>query len=104
MRYLHFGLFQGEGVAYRGRVLVELSTQLDGKVDKNVEDISSDGILVAQVYMQSYCNYGCQLIYLIYITTHKIHGPRLWTCGLSFIARVLNSVITLCVLTENTSR
>lgn len=52
MRYLHFGPFQGEGVAYRGRVLVELSTQLDGKVDKNVDDISSDGILVAQVYMQ----------------------------------------------------
>lgn len=42
-------LFQGEGVAYRGRILVELSTLLDGKVDKNVDDISSDDILVAQV-------------------------------------------------------
>lgn len=44
-----FDLSQGEGVAYRGRILVELSTQLDGKVDKNVDDISSDDILVAQV-------------------------------------------------------
>lgn len=50
MRFLHFDALQGEGVAYRGRVLVELSTQLDGKVDKNVDDISSDDILVAQVY------------------------------------------------------
>lgn len=40
---------QGEGVAYKGRVLVELSTELDGKVDKNVDDICSDDILVAQV-------------------------------------------------------
>lgn len=44
---LNFG--KGEGVAYRGRILVELSTQLDGKVDKNVDDISSDDILVTQV-------------------------------------------------------
>lgn len=36
-------------MAYRGRVLVELSTQLDGKIDKNVDDICSDDILVAQV-------------------------------------------------------
>ncbi|MED6275788.1 hypothetical protein CHARACLAT_030021, partial [Characodon lateralis] len=43
---LNFG--NGEGVAYRGRVLIELSTQLDGKVDKNVDDICSDDILVAQ--------------------------------------------------------
>ncbi|XP_076016465.1 myoferlin isoform X1 [Genypterus blacodes] len=43
---------KGEGVAYRGRVLVELSTQLDGKVDKNVEDIASDDILVAQKYQR----------------------------------------------------
>ncbi|XP_070771991.1 myoferlin isoform X2 [Enoplosus armatus] len=52
---LNFG--NGEGVAYRGRVLVELSTQLDGKVDKNVEDICSDDILVAQKYQRrrKYC-------------------------------------------------
>lgn len=36
-------------MAYRGRVLVELSTQLDGKTDKDVDDICSDDILVAQV-------------------------------------------------------
>lgn len=48
-RLLHFNMFQGQGVAYRGRILVELSTQLDGKIEKNVDDISSDDILVAQV-------------------------------------------------------
>ncbi|KAM4591429.1 myoferlin [Odontesthes bonariensis] len=47
---LNFG--NGEGVAYRGRVLVELATTLDAKVDKNVDDISSDDILVAQKYQR----------------------------------------------------
>ncbi|XP_054456803.1 myoferlin [Anoplopoma fimbria] len=47
---LNFG--RGEGVAYRGRVLVELSTQLDRKVDENLDDISSDDILVAQKYQR----------------------------------------------------
>ncbi|XP_020486571.2 myoferlin [Labrus bergylta] len=52
---LNFG--KGEGVAYRGRVLVELSTQLDGKVDKSLDDISNDDILVAQKYQRrrKYC-------------------------------------------------
>ncbi|XP_041645504.1 myoferlin [Cheilinus undulatus] len=52
---LNFG--KGEGVAYRGRVFVELSTQLDGKVDKNLDDISNDDILVAQKYQRKrkYC-------------------------------------------------
>lgn len=49
MCYIVQGPLQGEGVAYRGRVLVELSTQLDGKADKPVDDISSDDILVVQV-------------------------------------------------------
>ncbi|XP_071371948.1 myoferlin isoform X1 [Centroberyx affinis] len=47
---LNFGM--GEGVAYRGRVLIELSTQLEGKADKKVDDISSDDILVAQKYQR----------------------------------------------------
>lgn len=38
-------------MAYRGRVLVELSTKLDGKPDKSVEEISSDDILVVQVWL-----------------------------------------------------
>lgn len=50
MRLLHLDVLQGEGVAYRGRVLVELSTKLDGKMDKNIDNISSDDILVAQVH------------------------------------------------------
>uniref|UniRef100_A0A8C1DB58 Myoferlin like n=1 Tax=Cyprinus carpio carpio TaxID=630221 RepID=A0A8C1DB58_CYPCA len=43
---------KGEGVAYRGRVLIELSTQLDDKTDKKVEDISNDDNLVAQKYQR----------------------------------------------------
>lgn len=44
-----FVSLQGEGVAYRGRILVELITQLNGKMDKPLDDIQSDDILVAQV-------------------------------------------------------
>lgn len=40
---------QGEGVAYRGRILVELSTKLDRKADKTIDSIHSDDILVVQV-------------------------------------------------------
>ncbi|XP_071319383.1 myoferlin-like isoform X2 [Trachinotus anak] len=52
---LNFG--KGEGVAYRGRILVELSTKLEGKVDKTVDSIHSDDILVAQKYQRrrKYC-------------------------------------------------
>ncbi|XP_062256997.1 myoferlin isoform X1 [Platichthys flesus] len=50
--YEELNLGKGEGVAYRGRVLVELSTQLDGKIDKAVEDIPSDDILVVQKYQR----------------------------------------------------
>ncbi|XP_028332942.1 myoferlin-like isoform X1 [Gouania willdenowi] len=48
---------KGEGVAYRGRVLVELSTKLEGKADKAVDSIHSDDILVAQKYQRrrKYC-------------------------------------------------
>ncbi|TRY56790.1 hypothetical protein DNTS_035606 [Danionella cerebrum] len=47
---LNYG--KGEGVAYRGRVLVELSTQLNDKTDKKLEDISNDDVLVAQKYQR----------------------------------------------------
>ncbi|KAL0992853.1 hypothetical protein UPYG_G00099800 [Umbra pygmaea] len=47
---LNFG--KGEGVAYRGRVLIELSTQLESKANKNIDEISSDDILVAQKYQR----------------------------------------------------
>uniref|UniRef100_A0A3P8V2F0 Myoferlin n=1 Tax=Cynoglossus semilaevis TaxID=244447 RepID=A0A3P8V2F0_CYNSE len=50
--YEDLNLGKGEGVSYRGRILVELSTQLDGKVDKKIDDISSDDILVAQKYQR----------------------------------------------------
>lgn len=54
-------------MAYRGRVLVALSTQLDGKIDKNVDDICSDDILVAQV-----CNVwkAVSLSALLWCPTH----------------------------------
>lgn len=44
---------QGEGVAYRGRILVELSTKLEGKAGKEVDSIHSDDILVVQVLFRS---------------------------------------------------
>ncbi|TNN74621.1 Myoferlin [Liparis tanakae] len=47
---LNYG--KGEGVAYRGRVLVELSTKLEGKADKTVDAIHSDDILVVQKYQR----------------------------------------------------
>uniref|UniRef100_A0A665W7Z6 Myoferlin n=1 Tax=Echeneis naucrates TaxID=173247 RepID=A0A665W7Z6_ECHNA len=47
--YEDLNLGKAEGVAYRGRILVELSTKLEGKVDKAVDSIHSDDILVAQV-------------------------------------------------------
>ena len=36
-------------MAYRGRILVELSTKLEGKADKAVDGINNDDILVVQV-------------------------------------------------------
>uniref|UniRef100_A0AAQ5XG21 C2 domain-containing protein n=1 Tax=Amphiprion ocellaris TaxID=80972 RepID=A0AAQ5XG21_AMPOC len=52
---LNYG--KGEGVAYRGRILVELSTKLEGKAEKTVDSIHSDDILVAQKYQRrrKYC-------------------------------------------------
>ncbi|CAJ1080777.1 myoferlin-like isoform X3 [Xyrichtys novacula] len=52
---LNYG--KGEGVAYRGRILVELSTKLEGKADKAVESINNDDILVVQKYQRrrKYC-------------------------------------------------
>lgn len=57
---------QGEGVAYRGRVLVELSTKLEGKVDKTVDSIHSDDILVAQVLYQG-DHWGFKKMYLLHL-------------------------------------
>ncbi|XP_051968230.1 myoferlin isoform X1 [Xyrauchen texanus] len=55
--YEDLNLGKGEGVAYRGRILVELSTKLEEKADKMVEDISNDDILVVQKYQRrrKYC-------------------------------------------------
>uniref|UniRef100_A0A8B9P4B0 Myoferlin n=1 Tax=Apteryx owenii TaxID=8824 RepID=A0A8B9P4B0_APTOW len=48
---LNFG--KGEGVAYRGRILVELSTVLESKpVNKKLEMIPSDDMLVVEKYQR----------------------------------------------------
>ncbi|XP_076856143.1 myoferlin isoform X1 [Brachyhypopomus gauderio] len=52
---LNYG--KDEGAAYRGRILIELSTKLDGKADTEVDVISNDDILVTQKYQRrrKYC-------------------------------------------------
>lgn len=43
-------MLQGEGVAYRGRILVELSTLSESKpVSKKLEMIPNDDLLVVEV-------------------------------------------------------
>ncbi|KFW07755.1 Dysferlin, partial [Eurypyga helias] len=43
---------KGEGVAYRGRMLVELETKLVEHVEQKVEDISADDILRVEKYLR----------------------------------------------------
>uniref|UniRef100_A0A8D0GFF7 Myoferlin n=1 Tax=Sphenodon punctatus TaxID=8508 RepID=A0A8D0GFF7_SPHPU len=44
---------KGEGVAYRGRILVELSTAVDSKpLNKKIEPVSNDDILVVEKYQR----------------------------------------------------
>ncbi|KAJ4948701.1 hypothetical protein JOQ06_020231, partial [Pogonophryne albipinna] len=45
-------LGKGEGVAYRGRVLVELTTKLADKPEQKTEDISSDDQLVVEKFLR----------------------------------------------------
>lgn len=40
---------KGEGVAYRGRVLLELETKLEEHGELKVEDISADDVLRVEV-------------------------------------------------------
>ncbi|XP_061769069.1 dysferlin isoform X1 [Nerophis ophidion] len=50
-------LGKGEGVAYRGRVLLELTTKLVDKPEPKTEDIVSDNLLVAEKFLRKrkYC-------------------------------------------------
>ncbi|XP_078269853.1 myoferlin-like [Rhinoraja longicauda] len=50
--YEHLNHGKGEGVSYRGRLLVELHTQLKGSPEKKLEDIPSDDVLVVQKYQR----------------------------------------------------
>ncbi|KFP17882.1 Dysferlin, partial [Egretta garzetta] len=50
--YETLNLGKGEGVAYRGRVLVELETKLVEHVEQKVEDISADDILRVERYLR----------------------------------------------------
>ncbi|XP_009319173.1 PREDICTED: dysferlin [Pygoscelis adeliae] len=50
--YETLNLGKGEGVAYRGRMLVELETKLVEHVEQKVEDISADDILRLEKYLR----------------------------------------------------
>ncbi|NXK11508.1 DYSF protein, partial [Herpetotheres cachinnans] len=50
--YETLNLGKGEGVAYRGRILVELETKLVEHVEQKVEDISADDILRVEKYLR----------------------------------------------------
>lgn len=50
--YWPFSAHQGEGVAYRGRVLLELTTKLVDKPEQKSEEIPSDDLLVVEVRLQ----------------------------------------------------
>ncbi|XP_047242007.1 dysferlin isoform X4 [Girardinichthys multiradiatus] len=45
-------LGKGEGVAYRGRVLLELTTKLTDKLEHRTEDIPSDDLLVVEKFLR----------------------------------------------------
>ena len=45
---------QGEGVAYRGRVLIELQTIVGETPLTSVEDINSDDVIRVQVFATLY--------------------------------------------------
>ncbi|CAN2388306.1 Dysferlin [Pristimantis euphronides] len=55
--YEELNMGKGEGVAYRGRVLLELETKLVEHAEQKVEDISSDDILRVEKYLRrrKYC-------------------------------------------------
>ncbi|KAM4611912.1 LOW QUALITY PROTEIN: dysferlin [Polymixia lowei] len=50
--YEALNLGKGEGVAYRGRCLVELSTKLVDKLQQKTEDITSDDLLVVEKFLR----------------------------------------------------
>ncbi|XP_075711726.1 dysferlin isoform X3 [Rhinoderma darwinii] len=55
--YEDLNMGKGEGVAYRGRVLLELETKLVEYTEQKVEDISSDDVLRVEKYLRrrKYC-------------------------------------------------
>ncbi|XP_075429238.1 dysferlin isoform X4 [Ascaphus truei] len=55
--YEELNLGKGEGVAYRGRILVELETKLVEQTEQKVEDIPSDDILRVEKFLRrrKYC-------------------------------------------------
>nr|XP_056711165.1 dysferlin [Euleptes europaea] len=50
--YEELNMGKGEGVAYRGRLLVELETKLVDHVEQKVEDIPADDILRVEKYLR----------------------------------------------------
>ncbi|TSK22735.1 Myoferlin [Bagarius yarrelli] len=86
--YEELNLGQGEGVAYRGRVLIELSTQLNDKLDKKVDDISSDDILVVQ---------QANITTLKTAILAKITETRLAEIWLKLISQLIEDLTNYCL-------
>ena len=54
-------LFKGEGVCYRGRVLVQLETQLDAEIEDEVSEIPQEDVALVQPFLRrrKYKLYAC---------------------------------------------
>ncbi len=66
----HFSL-QGEGVAYRGRLLVELESKLGEEIDKELEVMKGPELIRVQV-VQTICSmqtFTRRFLYVIYMTS-----------------------------------
>ncbi|XP_072858292.2 dysferlin isoform X5 [Pogona vitticeps] len=61
--YEELNMGKGEGVAYRGRLLVELETQLVDHVEQKLGDIPADDILRVEKYLRRRKFYLCATFY-----------------------------------------
>jgi hypothetical protein len=54
-------ILQGEGVSYRGRILVQLETQLDAEIEDEVTEIPQEEVALVQPFLRrrKYKLYSC---------------------------------------------